>query len=658
MRFTNKISILALCTLAPIAVFPQGTAKTTKRPAPPATTAHSEEQTISTFWQLTFITGLPEAVAPAFPFPPPKPAEGPKQPGDGTKQGGTAGQDGPGSTQQKAPADPLIEALKSAVGATDEDLKITRLQDGLSITGKESFVNRTTNLLARYIDVPASQVKLDVYAFQLNEQLHVARNLVPKMDLVKQGIEKVRLYEQHMVAEISEFVGRARFDEGINESKASEIVHLFKKFRLIDENQHGTNLEILTDAKSRPKSLIETLLYSSMIDNTRTSAELYKQLNRNNGIVDLVCNDIDNQNEIMKRTSGQEHTDAEKLRDLYQSIRDRLKTSNKHVFEHTLMYFRSPGIGDVNTILSFLKAWADENESGTVVRSKSFIIDLMIQQISNAIQEDMKELFQDPLMGWTRGVLLEGGGSIRGINYAGHISVATSNREPVTLAGIASSTRKVTTYSLPGSKKATDSKTTPTDGATTPPAGGASTPPAGGATDTKDKSEPKSGLGSLVTNSFAGKVSPQLELLFNVLESRQEQYYTIAPGISFGARPTVMADGSTAFLQLQLMLTADATDTGDKKLASNFDTIKMTPLATKVQVSSFDLFPVSSFSMQTATKGDPRWEIPGLSSIPIIGNIFRGPSGTERRQQEVVMFISAAIVPRAIDLTSRYSGRD
>jgi hypothetical protein len=600
----------------------------------------SREETITRFWQLTFIKDLPIVEAPTIPIKDSKPADGA---GGG---GGATGGDGcqPKSGEESPPndkGDSLVKALEAAINCSE--VKITRVGDGLSLTGPKSKVILGLSLLARYIDISPSQVKLDVFAFQLNEQLHLTKNLVPKMEIIKHGVSKVRLYQQYMTSQVSAFVSHQDIDAGLATDTLDNLVCALKKVGLIDESEAGTPDKILKAAKARPMSLIETLVFATVIERANLRKEFREFLCREDGILAMIAGDIATQRELMSRKKGQERIDAEYLLNLYQSIQDQFTYSPRSVFNHTLSFFGNEATGgDVKTLTSFLNAWTDKDEEPTVVRTKSFVIDLMIQQISNAMNQDMKALFTDPLLGWSRGLLMGGGGSSRGINYLGHISVAASNRQPVTYAGVATSTRKLTSFDSIIAKKASE---------------GSSTSKAdSGSTAATDDKKSGSSLGDIIKNSFGGSVTPQLDLLFKAVEGQKEQFYSIAPGISFGARPIVMADGSTANLELQLLTAASASDGTGSNVASRFDSIQLAPLKTTVQVSAFDFFQLSSFGMQTATKGDPRWEIPGLSGIPIIGSIFRGPSGTDRRQQEVVMFISVAIVPRAIDLTSRYGG--
>ncbi|MEQ1823544.1 MAG: hypothetical protein ABL949_13620 [Fimbriimonadaceae bacterium] len=589
----------------------------------------------SAFWQLTFVKGLAQVQAPAIP-------NGQRdQTGSTTGGSGGSGESGGASPSAEggiasdddppAPTtDPLVKALQDAVpGAL-----VTRINDtGLMIRGRQATVDAVVGLLAKYIDVPPSQVKVELFAFQVNEKLHLANKLAPSMELVKTGLGSVRSYQQKMLALISSFVGSQPLVADWGNPSAPESLKLVDLGRelatlgMIDGTRNDLPQTILSNfvaAKIRPKTLIETLLYSSAISGKDINIKLTDAISK--GLCTQISADIDELDKQIaaKGTRGDVKRQLGHLRRLYSTILDR--ASNGRAFKNTIGYYQGDGTGDVEVIARFLSAW--NSGSGFQLRSRSFVIDLLVQQISNAIHEDMDALFQNPSMEWARSILLENGGT--GVNYLGHISVSGTSREPISYMGMASSVRKQVTYgSLADIGK-----------------------PATGTTEAS--TTPKSGLGNLTTNSFAGSVSPQLDLLFTILESQKESYYTIAPGLSLGVRPTVMADGSTANLDIQVISAVSASDEdSNAKITSRFDTIQVSPLTTKVQVSAFDMFGLSTFGMDTATRGNPRWEIPGLSSLPIFGNMFKGPSSPDRRHQELVMFASVMIVPRALDLTAR-----
>jgi hypothetical protein len=85
------------------------------------------------------------------------------------------------------------------------------------------------------------------------------------------------------------------------------------------------------------------------------------------------------------------------------------------------------------------------------------------------------------------------------------------------------------------------------------------------------------------------------------------------------------------------------------------DAVKMHKVVTDVAVSVFDLFDISSFSMESSYPQTP-FSIPVLGRLPIIGPVFQCPRDKKRVHHESIILVNTIILPRAMDLARFYGG--
>lgn len=130
-------------------------------------------------------------------------------------------------------------------------------------------------------------------------------------------------------------------------------------------------------------------------------------------------------------------------------------------------------------------------------------------------------------------------------------------------------------------------------------------------------------------------------------------FSSIAPGLDLSVITTVLPGGSSA--RLQINFRANNQVTSDPKRSAPIPAVNSHEVRTDVAVGAFDLFPLSTFNVETTTLGDPQWRIYGLEGIPIIGNIFIGPRRPVTSVSRSLVIVYTTVLPRSLDLARRYS---
>jgi hypothetical protein len=153
------------------------------------------------------------------------------------------------------------------------------------------------------------------------------------------------------------------------------------------------------------------------------------------------------------------------------------------------------------------------------------------------------------------------------------------------------------------------------------------------------------------TRVLAGLPDGQAALLAAVLMSETEPTFSkVAPGIAIHVQPTVLPDGGAARLKIDARfgVTSTPTDTRARDDVWNYPPppgISSHNVTTDAVVNAFDLFDLSSFSVESSSPQSPFY-VPILGRLPIIGRAFHFP----RKNKTVIL-------PRSIELHSFY-GRE
>ncbi len=274
---------------------------------------------------------------------------------------------------------------------------------------------------------------------------------------------------------------------------------------------------------------------------------------------------------------------------------------------------------------------SDSNAPGNLSR-KGAAVDRELKDAMDAFSEDMNELLFTPLMAELRNLAVPRCGD-DGVTLVGQSRiVVTSTQRSFLEAQMSSSVE--TTRPRPFGQALLDKA----KGLATP----AATP---SAIDTA--------IGALSN-------SQTFVLAAALLEEPQPTFTELAPGISISVRPTVLPDGGAARLLIDARfgvgtsaLNADPART-DVWAQAPPSAIASHHMTTDAAIEAFDLFNLSSFSIQTMAPRRPIY-VPILARIPIIGPMFQFPRSPKVTRHESLILANTVILPRSVELQRFYS---
>ena len=145
-----------------------------------------------------------------------------------------------------------------------------------------------------------------------------------------------------------------------------------------------------------------------------------------------------------------------------------------------------------------------------------------------------------------------------------------------------------------------------------------------------------------------------------LLSETPPTFSKVAPGIAVHVRPTVLPDGSAARLTIDARFGVTTADYDPKDQART--DVRMQPpppgiashhVSTDAAVSAFDLFDISSFTVDTAVPQAP-FVVPLLGRLPILGRMFQFRRDNVTTRHESLILVNTAILPRSLALLSYY----
>ena len=154
---------------------------------------------------------------------------------------------------------------------------------------------------------------------------------------------------------------------------------------------------------------------------------------------------------------------------------------------------------------------------------------------------------------------------------------------------------------------------------------------------------------------------PQVQaalLVAALLSDTEPRYLKVAPGIGVDVRPVVLPDESAARLTIDARFGVDTQELSTAKRADLWTqpppaSIKSHHIMTDAMVGVFDLFDISSFSIDTTTPQAPYY-IPILGRLPILGPAFQIPRKNKTVRHESVILINTVVLPRSTLLTDPF----
>lgn len=171
-----------------------------------------------------------------------------------------------------------------------------------------------------------------------------------------------------------------------------------------------------------------------------------------------------------------------------------------------------------------------------------------------------------------------------------------------------------------------------------------------------------SSAGLLAAGGLTPLESTILQGVFSQAD-KQPYYRKLGTGIHFSVLPTMLPNGSSARLQIKLALSVTPDDTnkggaGSADQPGPIDLIKTSVIETEILANELDITRVSSLKLDVSAPGKRDWAVPILSQILPIRSWFVGPTQDKTVRHEAVVVVRVTIIPRAMDLASRYLGQD
>ena len=278
-------------------------------------------------------------------------------------------------------------------------------------------------------------------------------------------------------------------------------------------------------------------------------------------------------------------------------------------------------------------AYGDERRHASDLTRQSVRVDRMVKSAMDAFVADVGELYFNPLLQDIR----DGGGCPRDDVRRRGEGVALSGR-----------THMVVTSGLESDLEPEMASFVET------------TRPAPFGKDLLDQAfgnDTSTGTGRILAALPQGKAA----LLAGALMSETPPTFSkVAPGIAIHVRPTVLPDGSAARLTIDARFGV-TTANYDPKDQARTD-VRMQPpppgiashhVSTDAAVSAFDLFDISSFTVDTAVPQAP-FTVPILGRLPILGRMFQFRRDNVTTRHESLILVNTAILPRSLALLSYY----
>jgi hypothetical protein len=508
------------------------------------------------------------------------------------------------ATSTATTADRAAKALNAFFG--NGGSPVQAFGNSLLIRGNKKQIGAIEDFVARFMDIPYSQVRLDVWAIQINSKSTRSgsrEGSQRRARTIRRGIALVKDLETATIMGLGGFVT----------DHAPEI----------DRNMDGPLKKLLETAgfsptPQRPLTVAESLIFLELCD--KKGSALQKSLRKS--VLRLVDSDLS----------------ALGASDDLAGLRQRIKSRVNGAFltRCRALFPDVPAPAVLRGLRNFLCFWQQNALHGACLCGEhtgnvniaaglthaSAATDMLLKNGMSALSADIEEAFTQSLLDWIRDEVQGGSAANSGIDLVGQTSIVVTSRLPASVNGNAENYATFT----PGVSMADILNTLNGDSS--------------------------SKLVSAAANAI-GKVNPAFTLgIAALLTEKQATYTKIAPGIQMQVTPTVLPDGGTARLVISLQTNLANDRPADGTKGQPLDSIPTHVMTTDVAVGAFDLFTLSTLSFQSTRPGDP-WRIPILNSLPLVGKLFQGPT-RETVNQESVLLINVSILPKSLDLAKSY----
>jgi len=522
---------------------------------------------------------------------------------------------------------------------------VTPGSGSLLIRGSEKTTYQVREALVKWLDVPYDQVRLDLWVFSGSDRKHNEPMLADRMQVIQAGIRIAKGVENALTMDLERFIlDEQLFDTTALMPFAQETRVNYGIFGLLNPAAQPSQFVDTTvpnpwddfyRERSRIRPFIDQLMYLAMADRKRFDRDLSDYIknpaSRTSRALDAVEKELQSRlmdAELLKTPKGR--LDQRRIVNLLLGFTGSLRKSTGGAYPSLRNLIGGGDVRlDMRTINDVMKAYrychwgapADKRTNPQRLATLASTSDALIKNATDAITGDMRTAVINPLVSWIQVVSADGAD--------GRPSLVLNGSQSITV-----------TSTLPAATAATATSNLPY---TAPPA--------------TDKAKVEGIVGGLDgVNPFNSAGVLQLLKSLADLTQPQTTYTRLDTGMSMSVRPSVLPGGRSARLQIEAVATTDVDkDRGDYVNPDKpLDTMKSQRIATDVQVNTFDLFELASFTISNTGPGDHRWTIPVLDGLPLIGNMFRGPRGTISTVHRSLVICHATIQPKTLDIARRY----
>lgn len=583
----------------------------------------------------------------------------------------------------------------------NNEVAVTASENRLVMTGRYDRVQKLQQMLALYLDVPSPLVRAEVLTIQINSSPgRKNQAAADTMNEVKAGVQIVRdlmqgaqlamakyLAKEHSVSIANNMKARVRLDNGTRTTYKA----LFKRV--------GFDIN-----PARPLSTSELLIFMTFCDR----GQLKRDLGANGELTNLLKNSLlqikthlgtGNNNKSLSYSAP----DRKSLISLVDRMIADIEVTQSQAGQRHLLdriaksYGPESAAAEQKAIAEFLDAWylcsedfskevklpeatpVDRDALSGRLANRSAATDLLLKQAMDALTADLQDVFLHPLHDWVRTKTRKGSRKAVGVDVVGTTTLLVRDRTLAETKGDAESFSQFTPIKKLPAGLLTDT-TLLSDGTTDSPEETLARDKDGIVKDKDDKpfllpsdkalvvdddgkvirgkdnqpltrTKPKSKIPATILDTLNPTQGFLLKALF--ASDSDPVYRKIAPGTSLFIRPFVLADGGSARVQLRLINTLSSTPAQANDQVQQgrpVDQITNHSTLTEASISAFDLVEISSFGAQTTSPGEYKWNIPVLSGLPVLGQMFHGPQGFETHRQDSIAILNLTILPRSLDL--------
>jgi hypothetical protein len=548
----------------------------------------------------------------------------------------------PGANGAGDSVDSLVTALNASFGQGS----VTRSRQMLLITGTAKTRLAIKRLLTEY-DLPWPQVQMNLWTVQVSGK---PDQIVPKLLAIKSDIALTQAAMAEVFAELNNLINERKDDCDLRKrlEKLKEIGFDCEAGDALALNEALIIMALLNDPATIVYELdqkVADVLKNLENDGRKRYQEIKVSLKNTFALSD---NELQYPPQNLNSGCKLKHTakiyNNDKIYRARQAIKD---------FVDSLIQYRND----------------PEDPKGPVrLRRENAVVDRLLQDAIEAYALDMQQLFLDPLL--LRIQRLNGAIPKRQSWGAEGVTLTSQSRMVVTSTMTTSLETEMASYANATRPKPFDVSTLFNTAFPRQErfSGLDSTP--------KPAPNPESTTESTATPAPLPAPDPQVltgaQRIFGALgpgeafllaaalaNDVEPNFHQVAPGISIKIQPTVLPDGGSARLAMECEFKVETEEFGNRGndvwRQPFADAVKKHKVVTDTAVSVFDLFDISSFSLESSYPQAPYF-VPVLGRLPVIGPIFQWPRDKKRVHHESIILVNTIILPRAMDLARFYGG--